>query len=703
MDNNAGRLQLISMGDIDSFTKDPQITFFNKEIRRYTNFSVEMKEVVIDSNPEYNQDFHVIIPTYGDLINKCFLEVSIPITSITDSYITNDEYITDKNNRLETLNTKVNKWLKEYNELKDFSNIQIIFYNTLIKYLNSKNITFNLIKSELGVIQQTYSDVLETTVFKIDEDLKDKVDIIGYVDSLNVTFTDTDDLDNNELTQATFKSNITELYDYNIEYLTYYYSNYIYYKNKYDETNTGTINYAWCQDLGNNYFTDFTTEIGGDVIQTYTNDYLKFYMSHHLSDEEVENYDVLIGNKDYVNDLETDKKTIKLYVPLVFWFNESYQNSLPLVSLRHSSVKITTKINDIRRLLYFEDYSKQYEDILKLEYPYSEHTITNGYPSELSGLSGNIVKKDYMSREKIFIYYCQYITKNLLQYQYPDLDSDDLDYLFTTYSSDGTNLTKQEWIKFRLAIENDSNLDAISKIINTYNHYEYADYNYLRNQFGSPEIKFYCNFIRLGDYERHKFASNKIEYIISTTNTIVNTLSNKTIRELYYTSELNLLKPTKDIYWAFKPLVNTYGLSDSDKKNPSEYNKYSIVDYDILTDMNILMEGQKIVNTDIYNFKLYEVANKYKYLTNYSDLNFYYYSFSLDPENDDNSVTTNGFVNMNSIKNKSINFRFNTNFISEYYNSSFNTNQFEMELVVISRTYNVLIFNKGIGRLLFSS
>ena len=689
-----GLLQIASSGVQDVYlTKHPEITFFKKVYKRHTNFSIETKEIILEDSPKYDQDFLISIPFYGDLLYRCFFEIEIPKISVDDSYITNSEYISEKANKEENINSEKLKWEREYIVLKSFSDIQIVFYNKANKLLESDNITFKYILNQLLILKTAYSSKLDNTIFKIDEELTPKIDIIGYIVNLDITFGTTDNSEDNVMTYDTFQDNIATLYENNLFYLTYYYSNYIYYKEINDKFTKGEINYAWVENLGNNYFTSYSVELGGQIIETYSNDYLNIYQSHNLKNEEIDNYNTMIGNTEELTNLYYEKDTTKLYVPLIFWFNQSSQNSLPLLALKHSEVKINVQINSLKYLVYFENYALQFEELLVLPYPYSEHT-TNDYGVEsLEGLEGNIIKVEYKERERIYIYYCEKITQNLLSYHFPNLDTNDLQYLFENYGTDNTTMSKIEWIKFRLAIPNDSSLDCVSKIINGYNHYEYADYNYLLNKFGDPKIKFYCDFINIDETERYKFATSNLEYVICLSRQFTNTLPNST----YYTTELNLLKPTKDVYIFIKPLLSTQGLSESDIKIPNMYNYYYLLDDDILSSLKATLNGETWIDTK-YGFNLYEITNRCKYLNRYDDnFKFYYYCFGLHPE----EHHPTGSSNLSIIRGKILELVLNSDFLSGYYDTELNLYQVEIELIVISKKYNLLRINKGKAELAF--
>ena len=89
-----GLLQIASSGVQDSYlTGDPQITFFKKIYRRHTNFSMQTIEVSLDHTPDFGQSFFINLPNNGDLIHRCFFEITIPKLNINDNSITNTDYI----------------------------------------------------------------------------------------------------------------------------------------------------------------------------------------------------------------------------------------------------------------------------------------------------------------------------------------------------------------------------------------------------------------------------------------------------------------------------------------------------------------------------------------------------------------------------------------------------------------------------------
>ena len=81
-----GLLQLVAYGAQDVYlTGNPQITFFKVVYRRHTNFAIEAIQQTFNGTPGYGQTVNCQISRNGDLINRVYLQVTLPkITGITD-------------------------------------------------------------------------------------------------------------------------------------------------------------------------------------------------------------------------------------------------------------------------------------------------------------------------------------------------------------------------------------------------------------------------------------------------------------------------------------------------------------------------------------------------------------------------------------------------------------------------------------------
>jgi hypothetical protein len=695
-----GLLQIASSGIQDVYlTKNPEITFFKKIYRRPTNFSTEFHKINIDESVKYGDDLFINIPKYGDLLHKSFIKVELPKVILNDSYIKNKEFISLKNNKLKKFQDTQNMWKKEYDSLKQFSDIMIIFYKKIIVLMKSQDITYEKINNESLLLRNSYSDIIKKTVFNIDEDLIDSIDIFSYVINLDRTFSSEDSDTKNTITMPTFIKEIEKLYNNNIHYLKYYYSNYSYYKNKYNTLNEGIIDYAWIKNLGHYYFTDYKLDIDGMHLQNYNDDYLNMYQKHTIIDERLENYNEMIGNIENLTSLNTNKDSIDLYIPLAFWFNTNSMNSLPLISMRHSMVSLNLKIAELNKLLYFTDFKDEFNNLMILEYHKINHNTNKKLPISLVDSNSNInksdiIKIDYMKDEKIYIYHFNKVTKELLKLKYENLTDTDINNFFSKYSTDTTTISLSDWVNFRInSIDTtDENIKKVCKNINMDKSPFFSDYNYLFSKFKSPKLSLISEYVYLDEIERFRFGKNDLEYVINLPNIITTSIDN----EEYFNTDVGILKPTKDMYWFIRPKLLKNGIVKYNYKNPSLYNQYDMINEKILIDNVFMINDFELINFK-YGEDYYKKTTKYNKLNSINDSEFYYHSFCLYPEEDQPS----GSANFSVIKNLNIILKFNKKFLTEYFNSDINKNTQGFELVFINRSYNLLKFSKGKGSLVF--
>ena len=74
-----GLLQLVAYGAQDVYlTGNPQITFFKVVYRRHTNFAIEAIQQTFNGTAGYGQTVNCQISRNGDLINRVYLQVTLP-------------------------------------------------------------------------------------------------------------------------------------------------------------------------------------------------------------------------------------------------------------------------------------------------------------------------------------------------------------------------------------------------------------------------------------------------------------------------------------------------------------------------------------------------------------------------------------------------------------------------------------------------
>ena len=354
-------------------------------------------------------------------------------------------------------------------------------------------------------------------------------------------------------------------------------------------------------------------------------------------------------------------------------------------------------------MIYFYDFKKEFDDLKILEYPYDKHIknqSTDGIyystPKKLSRIINNIEeltfsKIDYKSNEKIYIYYCQNLTRGLLELKYPNITESELTYLFSNYGSvdtiNGSTMSFEQYLKFRQSIKTDSNLNNISLNILEYKDPNIANFNLLISRISQPKIRFFCEYVFLDEMERLKFASSKLEYIIN----IPRQITTDVFNDEFFSSEVDILNPTKDIFWFFKPKTQYLGLDKYGYKNPNIYNRSEYYDINIINDLKIIFQDFEIVNFEKLKSKYYDTVTKHKYLNPTLINGYYYYSFSLFPKESQPS----GNVNLSSIKGKVVNARLNSLFLSKYFDLNVNRNNLTIDFIIINNYYNLVKIDKG--------
>ena len=83
-----GLLQLVAYGAQDVYlTGNPQITFFKVGYRRHTNFAMEAIQQTFSGVADFGNSVTCQISRNGDLINRAYLEVTLPTLTNGDKYV----------------------------------------------------------------------------------------------------------------------------------------------------------------------------------------------------------------------------------------------------------------------------------------------------------------------------------------------------------------------------------------------------------------------------------------------------------------------------------------------------------------------------------------------------------------------------------------------------------------------------------------
>ena len=118
-------MQLVAYGAQDVYlTGDPQITFFKVVYRRHTNFSMEAIAQTFNGTPDFGRKVSATIARNGDLIHKCYLQVTLPgLAANRSAYVPYVGHRLINNVELEIGGQRIDKhygeWLYIWSELTE--------------------------------------------------------------------------------------------------------------------------------------------------------------------------------------------------------------------------------------------------------------------------------------------------------------------------------------------------------------------------------------------------------------------------------------------------------------------------------------------------------------------------------------------------------------------------------------------------------
>jgi len=678
-----GLIQLVTSGKQDvALTYNPEITFFKKVYRRHTNFSLEIKEIYTDQQPDYGDKVSFTLSN-ADLIHRCFIQIEIPQLVFYDNTIVNNNYIIWKNDLIQRINNEILKWKNFYINLKNYVSIELLLYQKLLNLFQSENVMLNNIKEIVTRFNNTYKTQKNQYSNLIDIKIYNKINMSGYLLSINLLLSyDENVLNNNYISIYTIKSKLEEQYKYMNDYLIYYHSNWKENIKSYNKivTNLGCpISFAWTQYLGHYYFSNFELEIGGQVCEQYSSDQCHIYQLHHLEEEQITNYYSMIGHISEIYNYNNNTKPSKIIlIPLLFWFCKNQGASLPLVGMRNTSASINLTINKLKNLIYFRDWSSEYYQLINIKLQNSNNKL-------------NYTSFSFDINTKNILYICKNINKEALIIIYPNLNLDDINLILTNFGILENNelvLYEIQWIIFK------NNLKNYPSLLLKFGGYDqYIDYNYLLNLIPKPKIKLLAEFIFIDDVERNKFASSKLEYVIEGFQENIMDINNY----LLFIGDISIDRPNKYLKWFIQPKNFLNGLNEYGKVTPyifdySKYYKNPIFDKQIITFNQIELLYQNM------NDSYYNIVSVYKCLNRTIDNNIFFYSFSLYPE----ETQPSGTANLSIIKEKKIRYEMNSAFLKEYFNPGLNPNNLGLQLKIMSISYNFFIVHHGLGRLIFT-
>ncbi len=638
--------------------------FINKYKRKnYTPFGMEFKKITSTFLYNYGMNFSIEIPVVGNILYRSFFEIELPVLNFTDSIITDIVYTEYKAGQLSDLSNEISKWTDYYSTMNSFSNIMIEVYVEAKKILKLQNITLSFLQSRVLNIINKYSSDLYKYRLLIDPNILTSVDIAAYIVGLT------------ELVIATVDSTIDTMYNTNINYLNYYYGNINYYTKKYNTVSEGKILCKWIDNLGHYYFNFFELVVNGNTVDNYSNDFLHIYQTHSILSHFKENYNRMIGNTDeiYINKGSPNY----IYTPLIFSYNNINEpsQSLPLVGMMNSTIKINSRVNELKNLVYLQDWEAMFEELKIVELRRDQHTIDAKNNVAVASLPYSTV--ELLLPENIYIYKCSYVNSAVLQAKgISDLQAN------TIISDYGTNgkLSLDQYIYLMNNIKT-LDLDENTKK-NLAGYHYFIDYNYVLNLIPKPKVSLLCEYGFIDNFEKQIMAQNNLDYVIETHHEIVLDINETSI----YDSLNDVDGLVKDVYVFGRKKLNLDAISPYGK---SEYTNFDSTYIDDIQ-LNVSNEFNFY---EYYNIRLDSFNNRasYEYLNYPIPYGVYYRTFSLHP----NSIQPSGFINMKQIVGQNIAVTVNDNYSTDYYNSDNNPYNLGIEFKILYTKYNILKVKEG--------
>lgn len=146
---------------------------------------------------------------------------------------------------------------------------------------------------------------------------------------------------------------------------------------------TGTdnnIKFAWVKRIGFALIKSVEIEINGRIIDRHYGEWLNIWaeLTGEINGTHQRGFQNMIGDIPEMTDFTNDKEEYVLYIPLKFWFCRGSGNSLPLVSLQYSDVKINIEFEEVQNCYYLSPthYIKCRDDTVNFEpFEYIEQNI----------------------------------------------------------------------------------------------------------------------------------------------------------------------------------------------------------------------------------------------------------------------------------------------------------------------------------------
>lgn len=608
-----GLLQLVSYGIQNRYlTKNPEITFFKIAYHRHTHFGKENVLLNYDQTPDFNKKISFTVPNNGDILSNLTLHFNF------NSFYPNLENLSDTvrilhQNKISLEKEELSFLETNRENLKIYGNIIFGGIKIIEKYQRTLNISLPLIINLISSYQRTILSEFNNIKDLIDPSILENSNIFKFTLEDNIFQTVSELVEKKD-----------EIKKYIINRIRVLSNRIIRKKNIIYQMENYPILYKWKDRLVNLLVDQVELEIDGEIIDKITSNEIDIYYQHHNTDDEKSKLSSMINGKDY--------QDFELFLPLNFWFKESYGLGLPIVALRYSSIKINVTLKPVENLIDILVIEEEYNKIRTIFFERENLTyeIDNGF-IQIDSLLFDLSSLKYNKETEIPSLTSEFIYKtNLVENLYIDDDAADLILSeFGSVKQDlNLSLNLEEFKNFLDNIKS-LNLSFLPLELNL-NRFE------LTSNYTLENADLYCEYIYLDQIEREKFASARLNYLVK-----LHQINTFELDNLYFNKNLEIENYITEIFWT---LQNKSEIDGSNIESPQYQNllgKNNIENFQMTLD-NYFLFFKK--NSSEY----FQYVTPYQYLNSSLENNVFFYSFSLYPESNQPS----GGISLNDIGGK---------------------------------------------------
>lgn len=117
--------------------------------------------------------------------------------------------------------------------------------------------------------------------------------------------------------------------------------------------------HAWVRYLGYRMIEEVSVIIDGEEIDSHNDDLLLFLHKMLDTPEHERGINIMIGHMPEMYTVSRElRPSVRLYVQFRFWFGKDYGNSMPLLNMIYSDVRLKIKLRSFEDLFYMERYAE---------------------------------------------------------------------------------------------------------------------------------------------------------------------------------------------------------------------------------------------------------------------------------------------------------------------------------------------------------